>query len=120
MLISSAGPLTSNALLMADKVIVLGQAGQTTNGARLCPRQPCKTLVASQTQPHPTIQNPSQLFLRHVKRKRLFSLWEGNKMSNPRWVKAATCFKKKNREEGDLCEVRMTKADVIRLLEGFG
>lgn len=41
-------------------------------------------------------------------------------MSNPRWVKAATCFKKKNREEGDLCEVRMTKADVIRLLEGFG
>lgn len=119
MLISAAGPLTSNTLLMADKVIVLGQAGQKTNGARLCPRQPCKTLVASQSQPHPTIQNPSQLFLQHVKRKQLFSIWEGNKMSNPRF-KSKQQLVKKYREEGDLCEVRMTKADVIRLLEGFG
>lgn len=40
-------------------------------------------------------------------------------MSNPRF-KSKQQLVKKYREEGDLCEVRMTKADVIRLLEGFG
>lgn len=40
-------------------------------------------------------------------------------MSNPRF-KSKQQLVKKNREEGDLCEVRMTKADVIGFLEGFG
>lgn len=69
--------------------------------------------------PAPPHHSKSKLFLQHVKRKQLFSIWEGNKMSNPR-LESKQQLVKKYREEGDLCEVRMTKADVIRLLEGFG
>lgn len=80
-LTSSAGPLTSNTPLIADKL-----SGRTINGhVHIQEKKNPGVLFSS------AIQNPSQLFSWHVEGKRFFSLWWGNKMSNPRRVKAATC-----------------------------
>ena len=101
-LMSSAGPLTSNAPLMADKLIGLGQAGQqmgtfTFEGGA---EKDLSVLLG------PTIGNPGQVFSWDVKRKRVSALWEGNKTWNPWLVKGAACLKKKKK---DLREVKNDK-----------
>ena len=82
-LTTSAGPLTSNTPLMADKLIWVW-SGRTTNG-HICVPQQHRVLL------RPSVQNPGQPFSWDVKRKRLSGLWEGNKMSDPWLVKAAAC-----------------------------
>lgn len=117
-LTSSAGPLTSNTPLMADKLIGLGQAGQQMGTFTFKAGQQNLSVLL-----RPSIQNPGQLFSWDVKRKRLSGLWESNKMSNPWLVTAAACLKK--REKKDLCEVRNDKGrwketswcDVITFLQ---
>lgn len=84
-LTSSTGPLTSNTLLMADKLIGLGQTGQQT--AMFTSAATASRGISMRLRPF--IQHPGQLFSWDVERKWVSGLWEGNKMSDPWLVKAA-------------------------------
>lgn len=81
-LTSSAGAPTSNAPLMADKVIWLGQTGQQM-GMEKKKRKRKHSLL------WPSIQEPGQLFSLDVKRKQTATLWESYKKKNPLLVKVA-------------------------------
>lgn len=81
---SSAGAPTSNAPLMADKVIWLWQTGQQMGMEKNRKRK--HSLL------WPSIQEPGQLFSLDVKRKQAATLWESYKKkekSNPLLVRVA-------------------------------
>lgn len=92
-LTSSAGPLTSNTPLIADKLIGFGQAGQQMGMFTFMAAQQNLSVLLRLS-----IQNPDQLFSWDVKRKRVSGLWESNKMPNPLLVKAVACLKKREKE----------------------
>lgn len=78
----SAGGLTSNTPLMADKVVGPGPAGQQmgTFGLKTARR-------ASMCFSGSPLEIPGQLFSWDVKRKQVSGLWESNKTSKPGLVK---------------------------------
>lgn len=88
MLTSTTGPLTSNTLLMADKLIGLGQAGQqmfTSDAGAGEAKRSCfsGSLFKKKTR--------SAIFMRREEETAL-GLWESNKMSNPSTGQSCTAF----------------------------
>lgn len=83
---SSAGAPTSNAPLMADKDIWLGQTGQQMGMEKKRKRK--HSLL------WPSIQEPGQLFSLDVKRKQAATLWESYKK---RKVESSACQSSKQK-----------------------
>ena len=126
-LTSSAGPLTSNAPLMADKLMWLGQAGQQMGrvyirSSKALKNHPKKTVCASQTR---CSKCRPAIFMRCEEETGFLVYGQSHKMSKILEWSQQQLVSKKKREKEDSCEVRNDKdrwketgcCDVITFLQ---